>query len=609
MILKTLIAFSLVIFFNLLSMLAAMYLSESVRGDAEAINKAGSLRMQSYRLALAIKHALNSGQGPASIQGYIDEFEQTIHSQSLSQAIKSQSALERSYSEILHRWQNLMHPLLEQYPPQSRAYELEVPFFVKTLDGFVHELQLTSERKLSYIRIMQISALLITILLALFVILHSYTRLVVPLRTIIAYAKLIGKGNLNPEQRIATNIKNKNELGLLAKTLDMMALELAELYANLENKVENKTRELKKSNDSLKLLFNTARRLYKTADAPLPALADLLQPIQNTLHAESVSLCLFNLNEADSSKAHTLLTSRQREHPHCCCRYPDCPDCPVLGGQSVVLSGQMKSFSLIAEDTCFGYLHILTTDDSPLDDSQVQLLTTLADFFAVALNLKALSQEQARIALMEERAVIARELHDSLAQTLSYQKVQLSLLKGQLTQGYGQEALLATFDDLQAGLSDAYRQLRELLSTFRLKLDQPGLAASIDATIQESSRHSRVDIHFNFQIKHCPLTPNEELHSLLIIREALSNVIKHANASNCWISLSQDTDGMVHILVEDDGVGIELAERRPGHYGLSILQERSQSLFGELDISALQPGTRIHVHFVPQYIGVFIESE
>ncbi|TDQ37835.1 type IV pili methyl-accepting chemotaxis transducer N-terminal domain-containing protein [Thiopseudomonas denitrificans] len=598
-ILKTLIAFSLVIFFNLLSMLAGMYLAESIRGDAEAINKAGSLRMQSYRLALAINVGPDSQQDANTIQDYIEEFGQTIHARSLVQAVLNQEGLKHSYSQIVNRWQNLMRPLLEQKPPQKRAYSHEVPLFVKKLDDFVHELQLASERKLSYIRGLQISALFITILLALFVILNSHTRLVVPLLKIIAHAKHIGKGNLDQKVDISSKINDKNELGLLAQTLDMMAVELSGLYASLEHKVDSKTLELKKSNDSLKLLFNTAKSLYKTADDPIPALADLLPPIKRTLLCESVVLCLFNLNEKETRKAHTVLTTRQHKKPPYC-QYPDCTDCPALESGSG--SDCVYSFPLTAEGTCFGYLQVETREAHKLDEYQHQLLTTLADFFAVALNLNTLGQKQARIALMEERAVIARELHDSLAQALSYQKIQLALLKKQLTSGQDEAVLLATFSDLQAGLSAAYRQLRELLSTFRLKLDQPGLAASIDATIKEFSRHTPVKILFDSQIKHCPLTPNEELHSLQIIREALSNVIKHANANTCRISLQQDPGGAVHLLVEDDGIGIDLSNNRSGHYGLSILQERSQSLGGQLDITALHPGTRIHVHFTPQYI-------
>ena len=59
-------------------------------------------------------------------------------------------------------------------------------------------------------------------------------------------------------------------------------------------------------------------------------------------------------------------------------------------------------------------------------------MTALTELFSASLSLNQLSQEQARVALMEERAVIARELHDSLAQALSHQKIQLARLKSKL---------------------------------------------------------------------------------------------------------------------------------------------------------------------------------
>ena len=79
-------------------------------------------------------------------------------------------------------------------------------------------------------------------------------------------------------------------------------------------------------------------------------------------------------------------------------------------------------------------------------------------------------------------------------------------------------------------------------------------------------------------------------------------MIKHANASLCHIRLYQDSEGLAHIQVEDDGVGIDLSINRSGHYGIAILKERSQTLSGQLEIRPLQPGTCIHVRFLPAYL-------
>lgn len=602
-ILRTLIGFALVIAFNLLSMLGSMYLSESIRGDAEAINRAGSLRMQSYRLAVHLGSgeqppALLNLSPPDQLAALVDEFNRSINANALHRAIGTNERLQELYRQANTRWQSLMQPLIEQEPPQRRAFNFEIPLFVDLLDDFVHELQLASERKLSYIRTFQVSSLFISVLTAFVITISSHNQLVVPLQKLIGLARRIGKGNF--EER--ANLTVKNELGLLAQTLDTMSLELSSLYQSLENKVETKSAELHQSNANLALLFNTAKQLYKTTDDPLPVMDELLETIRDTLRVQTVSICLFQTDETTGQQAHTILTSEPGGQPAYCVS-PHCDTClmfePSLDkAQSL---HPLHIFNIQAESISFGSLHVQTDPAAPLEDWQVQIFTTLADFFAVALNLNQLGGRQARIALMEERAVIARELHDSLAQALSYQKIQLALLKKQLSADYPKEAVEATISEIQTGLSAAYLHLRELLSTFRMKLDKPGLAAGIKATIDEFSRYSDLQFSMNYELKHCPLTPNEEIHCLQIIREALSNVIKHANAAHCSVTLYQTPRGLVHIQLDDDGIGFDPDRDVSGHYGLSILKERTNSLSGTIDILTRDPGTRIHVQFMPAY--------
>ncbi|WP_438887220.1 histidine kinase, partial [Bacillus cereus group sp. Bce037] len=80
-------------------------------------------------------------------------------------------------------------------------------------------------------------------------------------------------------------------------------------------------------------------------------------------------------------------------------------------------------------------------------------------------------EEQQHVTLINERTIIARELHDSLAQSLSYLKMQVARLERMQQKEATKEAQSAVFDELRNGLNSAYRQLRELLTTFRLKLE------------------------------------------------------------------------------------------------------------------------------------------
>lgn len=591
---RTLLAFTLIVAVMLLSMLAGMGLSDSIRGDAEALNKAGSLRMQAYRLAL-----LTSEAGGQDLSEYITEFEDTLETHSLRAAIgkNTQAIRFQKYAQAERQWRQLMLPLLQQVPPQKRAFRLEVPIFVDLLDGFVGALQAETERKLSVIRALQVSALFVTVLIGFIVILGVHNSLLMPLQGLVELAKNIGRGSFEGRVKFIA----QNELGVLAETLNQMSSELSDLYENLENKVDEKTAQLQRSNRSLALLFNSARSLYKTSADPLPVLADLLEPIEQTLGLGAVSLCLTSSLDNPKHEAHSAFTSKQQHVPSYC-TLPNCAQCPVFINKGVIPSGaRVVSFALCTERESLGDLRVEVPVDMQMQEWQTLLMNALAELFSASLSLKQMGQNQARMALMEERAVIARELHDSLAQALSYQKIQLVRLKKQMAADFSKEDINLTLTEIQTGLSTAYRQLRELLVTFRIKLDTPGLSAAVQATVQEFGGHSGVGIKFSYALEHCPLTPNEEIHCLQIIREALSNVVKHAHASQCTLSLHQDATGLIHICIDDDGIGINTTSSPTGHYGLNILTERAHSLSGKIHIGVLQPGTRVHVQFLPQY--------
>jgi two-component system nitrate/nitrite sensor histidine kinase NarX len=199
--------------------------------------------------------------------------------------------------------------------------------------------------------------------------------------------------------------------------------------------------------------------------------------------------------------------------------------------------------------------------------------------------------------LHEERGIIARELHDSLAQSLSYLKIQVTRLSAALNDPSDNMTPQGVLEELREGINSAYRQLRELLTTFRLKMDDRGLKRALEDTAQEFRVRSTVKIMLDNRLPSSLLTPNEEIHVLQIVREALSNVVRHAKAQHARVTLQRLGDS-VEVEVSDDGRGID---PRPGgahHYGMTIMRERSESLNGELSMeSAPAEGTRVQLRF------------
>jgi len=209
------------------------------------------------------------------------------------------------------------------------------------------------------------------------------------------------------------------------------------------------------------------------------------------------------------------------------------------------------------------------------------------------------TEQSRRLSLLEERAALARDLHDSLAQSLAYMKIQVSRLKPLVDRaGAGSEAA-EVLAELREGLNSAYRQLRELLTTFRLRIEGEGLAAALQTTVAEFSDRGGIPVTLNVHLAGCTLSANEEIHALQIIREALSNVLNHARAHKAEVRVVCNSDGSVSATVTDDGIGIRQAAGAH-HYGMTIMDERAKNLGGQLTVENLPTlGTRVTLHFMP----------
>jgi two-component system nitrate/nitrite sensor histidine kinase NarX len=235
-----------------------------------------------------------------------------------------------------------------------------------------------------------------------------------------------------------------------------------------------------------------------------------------------------------------------------------------------------------------------------MDDTRIQFSESFARMLGVALSTATRSHEQQRVALLEERSAIARELHDSLAQSLAYMKIQISRLQHSLDVAAPPVGAAATAQELRDGLNTAYREVRELISAFRTQVGRGGIATALQDIAAEFSHRNDLQVSVDNQLAGCRLGINEEFHVLQIVREAITNTVRHADAKHVHVALSYGPDHRVRVAIEDDGRGLSALRPDDKHYGLSIMRERASSLGGEL---ALEPGqsggTRVSVSFTP----------
>ena len=594
----------------LVGMATSVVMAEMMKGEAAAINVAGSLRMQAYRIATAFLQGHGGPVTPGAIQRTVDGFESRLNSPQLVDVIprSRDHAVRAAYRHVVLEWGGQIKPLLAPYLARpggaaltdARArYITAVGPFVVHINQLVKTLEDDAESKINLLRLLQGFALLLTIVLAYFTLSMVYGDVLVPLRDLLGCAQAARRQDFS----VRAQHVGADELGQLGRAFNVMAEDLSERYRDLESRVQDKTAELERRNRSLELLYRTAVRLSETplSDASLTL---LLREVRQQLGIGGGAVCLA---EGAGNKVFTLATTMETAHNRpVICRTGDCQECAALDrtrirdrhtedGRAV----RTLSVALMDQDQRYGVVTVEVDPDGPPDAWQARLVETVGRHIGIAIATTRRRAQNRRLLLLEERAVIARELHDSLAQSLSYLKIQVSRLQSRL-RNEQEPGTAEIVQELREGLSRAYRELRELLTTFRLKMDGRGLKPALAQTIDEFRRRGGISITFTHELKHDALSVNQEIHVLQIIREALSNVVHHAQATQAGVSMGYAEDGDVLLVVDDDGVGMPAPSARAHHYGLVIMQERGHSLGGKLEIERrITGGTRVELKFTP----------
>ncbi|MBU2112869.1 MAG: type IV pili methyl-accepting chemotaxis transducer N-terminal domain-containing protein [Gammaproteobacteria bacterium] len=565
------------------TMLASYWLSDKTDNDAHAVNVAGSLRMQSYRMAW-----LSLQQDEQKLQAAKKQFNQSWQHPVFTRFMHNDTIVNQFESARLH-WQQL-EPQLAQLPQQPVKIEQALTEQIQLLEQLVSYIQHDAEQKVRNFRTLQLVALLVTVLLSAIVIYWLKVMVQQPLEALTQGAKRVAMGDFTHR----LTIENKDELGTLAHSFNKMNDSIAYMYGNLEQRVEQQTEALKHTNTTLLFLYNTAQRISEH----VPEYSDfnqIINELKPVVKLENLELCLFT---EEGDKPYMQLVPGDSDAAPCV--EQNCGEC-LSQTENLDCSTYQYNFLLQRERKKYGVLVARVPLGQKLARWQQQLMASVADQLALAFSLKSEEQQVRRLALMQERTVIARELHDSLAQALSYLKIQVTRLN-KATQKDDKATVADVSAELKQGLDAAYRQLRELLTTFRLKVDGSGLLSALQTTVKQLTEQSDLQIRLDYQLTNVPLAPHEEIHLLQIIREASQNAVHHSQGSELKISLQHSSDG-ISLAVEDNGVGIPQAAEKLNHYGLAIMQERSKHLGGQIQIKARKEGgTGVYFSFTPEYL-------
>lgn len=253
------------------------------------------------------------------------------------------------------------------------------------------------------------------------------------------------------------------------------------------------------------------------------------------------------------------------------------------------------------QNRTLGIYHLFDPEINIEEEAELKnILTNISQHLSLAMETRRLDNQSKRLHIMQERTMLAHELHDSLAQTLASLRFQVSLLEKTLAPSNESRAKLEV-GQLKSGLDEANTELRELLAHFRVHMDERGLIPATETLIERFQNESGINVYFQNQSSELTLPPIQEVQILHIIQESLTNARKHSQAKNVRVLIRESNNQNCQVLIEDDGVGFidPNVKGLPGeHVGLSIMQERARRINGEVSIeSDAGEGTRVELNF------------
>lgn len=583
----------------IVGMSTSWMVAETTQGNGKAINVAGSLRMQSWRMTSLYQQILRDDTpgNREKLQQAIEQFEQDLEADSIRSVlpVDETNPLKQTYRQVEDNWHKRIIPHLAN-PTRVGEQPLldEVPRFVAHINALVKQIAEATEAKIFVLRVILGGAVIGTILMVILSIYLINSILVNPLTGLLNLTDQIRQGNL----AVRSELAGEDEIGQLGRAFDLMAEDLSKLYRDLEARVEQKTAELTRSNRSLDLLYRSITRLHGISPNR-EVFRNVLKDAEAALGLGVGTICLKGENDA---RGRVIATTAANNASPLCQHASNCVEChdpQAIRMDSLTNGRQVLRLPLADAEKRYGQLAIDVPAGIQAETWQVQLLEALSHHIGVTIASEQRIEQNRRVSLLEERAVIARELHDSLAQSLAYMKIQVSRLRYALRNPDAAAEVAEALEELRDGLNSSYQQLRELLSTFRLRMEDADLGMALAQTTTEFAERGNLPIGLEVNLGNLSLTPNEEIHLLQIVREGLSNILKHAQASHAWVSLLAGEEASAELLIEDDGVGIR-KNASLHHYGIAIMNERARALHGSLEhLPRDGGGTRVRMRFVP----------
>lgn len=443
-----------------------------------------------------------------------------------------------------------------------------------------------------------------------------WVDLLKPIMDIEEWSQQMRSGHLDYK----TKIPKHGDLSRLSEDLNDLGTMMYHLAKDTEEQLHQHTKHTELKTQSLSILYDVAASINISSSLD-DLLTRFLRTLTEVLHADAGAVRLLNTDEQMELVASigfdNELIEKERLLPAQSCICGQVNNCDELIFQDSLLPCNKKvghqffneNMALIVvplqyQSKTLGVFNLFVRKDiynEKNNDDYKELFTSIGRHLGMAIAKARLDEESTKVSIMHERNRLAFELHDSLAQTLASMRLQVRVLDEMLHQN-DEAANWHQLERIESTVDEANTELRGLIAHFQAPIRKQALVPAVQDIVKRFRAESDIHIFFQHTINQ-PLELSDKYHLevIRIIQEALNNLRKHSEANVARIMIRRRDNGRLHILIEDDGIGLKTSPEngKPGEQiGLKSMKERASRLKADFAVES-EPGegTRIIFEF------------
>lgn len=607
------------------SVIATFLAIHTQDNDAVVINLAGRQRMLIQKITWL---ALTQPDSP-DLAGAIQDFERTLRvlrdggvaldtaGQAITLSPAPDPTLRAQLDEAGQSWLTY-HASLETPETSPQTLQAGSERLLSQLNAVVNGFEARAEAKLFRLQLIQLVFFGVALLLLAWGYWLTRRRILSPLAILQRAARRIAGGRLAEP----ILVKGNDELSELGRAFESMRAEVAAAREQLEAQVSRRTHELT-------MAFEFSQEIVTQLD-----LERLLHSVTDRARAlaggQAASLCLLDQDGTTLSLVARSGNGLQRagawqsiepgpvaqviKENQSIAAETACFNCGFLDAHAP--GQQCVAAPLRVGEQTVGALCVVRPGRQKFDADETRALSLLANSAAIAITNARLVEAERRqaeqSAILTERERLAAELHDNLAQTLSFFNMKISRVKalidgnGQTFQSDSKQAQAHyELDRVSAVVADTYGQVRQAIIGLRREAINNNLAHCLAEQAATFQWENGLPVHFSEPGEGAAdivLSPAATGEVMRIVGEAITNAGKHAAAGRIDVALQQDmANEAVIITVKDDGRGFDpcgAPSEEQGHFGLGLMQTRAKRGQGSLQIESVPgQGTQVTVRW------------